>query len=168
MARLSPMLALSLFLVACGGCGGSGPATPPVPSPPAVPAATAPTPAPTLVVLGCGVGPSTGAGNCIRTSPTFLAEVDAAIDRVVAKQPGLFNLGDQRGTGGYLVKDSDVYYRLVVEELEMAGFCATADGGEVALKITNSFNDQYHIMISSGHIRRGEASYRASCYPSWF
>ena len=69
---------------------------------------------------------------------------------------------------GYLVKDSDAYYALVVEELTVAGFCATADGGEVALKTTNTFNDQYHIMISSGHIRRGEASYRASCYPSWF
>lgn len=165
MNRLAPTLALSMLLAACGA---SGPATPPVPPPAAVPPATVPAAPAAPVVLGCGVEPSTGAGNCIRTSPTFLAEVDAAIDRVVAKQPGIFDLGDQRGTGGYFVKDSDAYYGLVVEELKMAGFCATADGGEVALKINNNFNDQYHIMISSGHIRRGEASYRASCYPSWF
>jgi hypothetical protein len=160
------MFALSLFLVACGG---SSPVASPIPSPSAAPPATVPVAPPSPpAALGCGVGPSTGAGNCIRTSPTFLAEVDAAIDRVVAKHPVVFDRADQLGAGGYRVKDSDAYYALVVEELRIAGFCATADGGEVALKNTNSFNDQYHILISSGHIRRGEASYRASCYPSWF
>jgi len=164
--RLSPTFALSLLVVACGA---SSPATPPpVPSPTPVTPVTAPTAPPTPAALGCGVGPSTGAGNCIRTSPTFLSEVDAAIDRVVAKRPDIFDVRDQRGAGGFLVKDSNAYYALVVEELKAAGFCATADGGEVATKINNNFNDQYHIMISSGHIRRGEASYRASCYPSWF
>jgi hypothetical protein len=36
------------------------------------------------------------------------------------------------------------------------------------VKIDNSLNDQFHIMLSSGHIRRGEASYRSTCRPAWF
>jgi len=94
--------------------------------------------------------------------------VDAAINRVVARRPELFNLDNVYGPGGFLVRDSDEYYREVVEELRQAGFCAVADGGEVAVKIDNTLNDQFHIMISSGYVRRGEASYRATCRPAWF
>jgi len=83
----------------------------PVASPTPVPA-----PTPTPRISACGVGPGTGDGlesSCPRQTPSFLFQVNAAIDEVV-------------------------------------------------------LNDQYHIMISDGHIRRGDASYRATCYPAWF
>jgi hypothetical protein len=139
----------------------------PVATPTIAPAA-APSEPPPVVAAGCGAGPSEGAANCVRLSPAFLEDVDAAINRVVARRPELFNFDDERGRGGYYVKDSDEYYREVVNELQQAGFCAVADGGEVAVKVDNSLNDQFHIMISDGHIRRGEASYRATCRPAWF
>ena len=92
-----------------------------------------------------------------------------AINRVVAKSPQLFDLDNQRGDGGYFVKDVDKYYDQVVQELGNDGLCAVVDGGdEIAVKSQNRFSDQYHIMISSGHVRRGEASYRATCSPAWF
>ena len=133
-----------------------------------------PTPAPTETprISACGVGPGTGDGleeHCPRQESHFLFEVNAAIDEVVRKHPQLFDLDDVRGAGGYFVKDVDAYYRQVVAEVQARQLCATVDGGgEIAVKKTNDFNDQYHIVISDGHIRRGEVSYRATCYPAWF
>jgi hypothetical protein len=39
----------------------------------------------------------------------------------------------------------------VVLQLQAQGLCSTVDGGgEIAVKKTSDFNDQYHIMISDG------------------
>jgi hypothetical protein len=133
-----------------------------------------PTPAPTATprISACGVGPGTGDGleeHCPRQESHFLLQVNSAIDEVVRKHPELFDLDDVRGPGGYFVKNVDEYYRQVVSEVQAQELCATVDGGnEIAVKKTNDFNDQYHIMVSDGHIRRGEVSYRATCYPAWF
>ena len=143
----------------------SQPETPVAPlEAPVAPPVTEP-PAPT----GCSAGPSTFNENCVRLSPAFLEEVDAAINRVVARRPELFNLDDVRGPGGYKVRgDGEEYHQEVLVELRRAGYCAVKDHNEIGVKIDNSLNDQFHIMISSGHIRRGEASYRSTCRPAWF
>ena len=161
-------------LLAAANCGKQSPAAP-EPSPTPTPAAAAtPTPAPTPVVarLACGVGagtPWTSDEDCPRLSPSFLAQVGAAINRVGTKHPQLFDFDAVRGTDGWFVRNVDEYYRQVVQELGNVGLCAIVDGGgEIAVKASNQFSDQYHIMISSGHVRRGEASYRATCAPAWF
>jgi hypothetical protein len=171
LRRSSSLFALAL---AAAGCGEPTPATP-EPSPTPTPAAVAtPVPAPTPVNprIACGIGRGTGSGleeNCPRSGESFLAEVDVAINKVVAKHPNYFNLDVLRGDGGYLVTNVSGYYAEVVQELGNMGLCAVVDGGgEIAVKSQNSFNDQYHIMISSGHIRRGPTSYRATCVPAWF
>ena len=41
-------------------------------------------------------------------------------------------------------------------------------GEEFAVKSSNSFNDQYDLMMADGHIRRQEGSYRGTCRPAWF
>ena len=155
------------FLIA--GCNESTPPSNPDPVATPVPAATPP-PAPNNpgATVGCNAGPGTFNENCTRQSPTFLGDVNAAIDRVIARRPDLFNLHDARGTGGFLVLNPDEYHREVMTELRQAGFCAVKDANEIGVKQTNNFNDQFHIMISSGHIRRGEASYRTTCNPAWF
>jgi len=138
---------------------------PPAAAPSAPPATEPPPPE----VTGCSAGPSTFNENCLRLSPAFLEEVDAAINRVVARRPELFNLDDVRGPGGYKVRgDGEEYHQEVLVELRRAGYCAVKDHNEIGVKIDNSLNDQFHIMISSGHIRRGEASYRSTCRPAWF
>jgi hypothetical protein len=145
--------------------------TPPAePDPVVAPAAAAtPTPPPTPPPpVGCGVGPGTFNENCHRLSPAFLGQVDAAINRVVARRPDLFNMNDVRGPGGWRVLNPDVYHEEVMVELREAGYCAVKDRNEIGVKIDNSLNDQFHIMVSSGHVRRGEASYRSTCRPAWF
>src|SRR5688572_30481661 len=76
------------------GCNDSTP--PPVAPDPVVPPAAAPTPTPPPAPgpnadLGCSAGPGTFNENCTRLSPAFLQQVDAAINRVVARRPELFN-----------------------------------------------------------------------------
>ena len=167
---VSSLVLVELMAVSCGQN-----TTPvePTPSPTPVVVAT-PTPAPTPVNarLACGVGRGTGDGqehNCPRSGSHFMPQVDEAINSLVAKSPQYFDLGIQRGAGGYLVKTVDAYYRDVVQELGNMGLCAIVDGGgEIAVKSNNQYSDQYHIMISSGHVRRGDASYRATCVPAWF
>lgn len=173
LQRSSALLALSLLAVSCGQ---STPAEP-TPSPTPTPAAAAtpapvPSPTPANARIACGIGPGTGDGlehSCPRSGESFLIEVDNAINRVVAKSPQIFDFDDQRGEGGYMVRNVDKYYRDVVQELANDRLCAVVDGGgEIAVKSQNSFNDQYHIMLSSGHVRRGDTSYRATCAPAWF
>jgi hypothetical protein len=55
-----------------------------------------------------------------------------------------------------------------MRNLSNAGYCSTYDGEELGVKNSNSFNEQFDILVSSGHIRRGGGSYRSTCSPSWF
>lgn len=146
---------------------GPGTSVTPSPTPASSPTAT-PTPAP-QTSAGCGLPPGTGSGeSCPYLSPSFLKDVDDAINRVVTKQPQLFILNEQRGAGGYYVRDGNAFHLAVVSELEAVGLCAKFDGEEIAVKDTNASNDQYDIHLSSGHIRRGDGTYRSTCRPAWF
>jgi hypothetical protein len=118
------------------------------------------------------VGKGNGSGleeSCPRKEESFLTQVNIAIDRVVQKHANYFDFDNQRGDAGFYVKNVNGYYAEVVQELGNLGLCAVVDGGgEIAVKSNNGSNDQYHILISSGHIRRGPTSYRATCSPAWF
>lgn len=173
LRRLSAVFALALLAANCG----KGTPAEPTPSPSPSPAAAAtptpvPSPTPVNARVACGVGAGSGDGlesSCPRSGENFLAQVNSAINRVVTKSPQLFDLDNARGDGGYYVKNVNQYFNQVVQELGNAGLCAVVDGGgEIAVKTNNKFSDQYHILISSGHIRRGETSYRATCTPAWF
>jgi hypothetical protein len=94
--------------------------------------------------------------------------VDAAIDELADRQPQLFNFGDSRGAGGWLVRDPDAFHQGVADILNSWGLCAIFDGEEIAVKRHNDFSEQYDIYLSTGHVRRGEGSYRGTCYPAWF
>jgi hypothetical protein len=162
------VLAAVAAVTACGSHTPATPAPEPTPSPTPVPA-----PTPTIARLACGVGAGTGDGleeHCPRTSPSFLADVDGAINRVVARHPELVDLDDRAGAGGYFVRNIDEFFRLVVEEVaEGSHLCAMVDADlEIAVKRNNAFSEQYKLMWSSGYIRRGESSYRATCVPAWF
>ena len=156
--RLLPrlmLLPLTVLLAVCGD-GDKNPAAPPTPIP-------APTPAPTPVVqtncerIGFGTGSGTG---CPREAPTFLKEVEAAIDRVGAEHPNVVS-GDR-------VLSIGQYYVFLVENLEKAGLCADFDGEEIQVKNSNAFNDQYHVMTSQLLLQRGQKAYRSTCYPAAF
>jgi len=173
LRRSSAVFALALLAASCG----KGTPAEPTPSPTPTPAAVAtptPVPAPTPVNarVACGVGKGEGSGleeTCPRKEENFLSQVNTAIDRVASKHANYFDFDNQRGDGGFYVKNVNGYYAEVVQELGNMGLCAVVDGGgEIAVKTNNKWNDQYHIMLSSGHVRRGPTSYRATCSPAWF
>jgi hypothetical protein len=147
----------------------------PTPAPTPTPATPAPTPTPTPAAP-----PPTGGGSCTlppSNNPTapcsagsqsFLAQVDAAITYVTQQQPALFDFDDKKCGNCYRIKNEAKFVDAVEIRLGQQGLCTYYDGEELAVKNTNSFNDQYDIVLSSGHIRRGAGSYRVTCRPSWF
>lgn len=112
----------------------------------------------------CQLPQGEGSGvDCPRTTPRHLELVDQAIQRVINKHPEWFR------NEGRIVNDphqNDFRYA-VVAELRLLGACAFFDGEEVALKLSNEFSEQYHVLSSADHVRRGEGSYRATCTPAW-
>ena len=62
----------------------------------------------------------------------------------------------------------DQYVNRVAELVTKNWLCGHYDGEELAVKNSNSFNDQYDIFTSDGYIRRQLGSYRSTCRPAWF
>jgi hypothetical protein len=180
-SSLRPLAAASAlaFLAACGGGGSttapSGPgtgSTTPTPTPTATPEPT-PTPVqgppPLLPSLeACPIGVGVYYTTCNRTNPLLLGDVESAIDESVNDYPTMFDQDDVAGPGGFRVLDPDGFVTAVVGNLRRAGFCADYDGAEVQVKNTNDFSEQYDILLSSEHIRRGNGAYRSTCNPAAF
>jgi hypothetical protein len=146
---------------------------PPTPNPTVTPTPNpSPTPQPDdpgPTTSACSLPPSSPKNPvCVDDSPQFDTEVDDAIDRVVKNRPDLFDLNNKKCSNCYFVKDIDTYAALVVEEVGKVGLCALWDGEEIAVKQTNNRNEQYDIILASGHIRRPPGAYRGSCSPSLF
>jgi len=92
----------------------------------------------------------------------FIDDVDRAHQLVQSKHANLLS-------GGRVpTQNWNAYYAAMVEELQRMGYCAMFDGEEIALKNTNAFNEQYHVITSAGQPRTGEGSYRSTCRPAWF
>src|SRR5262245_2191675 len=168
-AAASVLLALGVTLEACGGGGGSPVATTPATPPSTPPPAPAPTPTPTPVPgTTCALGNGDPNAKCETTSPSFLSQVDTAINQLIQQKPFIFDLNQDVGNGNYRVLSPGQYYLGVMANLEKMGLCAGFDGEELQVKDSNASSDQYHILLSSGHIRRGLSSYRVTCYPAAF
>ncbi len=136
----------------------------PNPAPSASPLLPSPAPTPSPCPYGKGSVDTT----CVRGVPVFLEKVDAAISQLVQQRPELFNLKDAAGPGSYRVLDSTQYYAGVVKNLEAMAFCAAADNNLIQLKNSNEFSEDYDILLSTDHIRRGNGSYRSTCNPPAF
>jgi len=145
------------------------PVTIPAPVPAATPTPAAPAPEPPKAA-GCGVGRGTGSGHgCPRQSPSFLKEVESAMDQLAREEPGLFDTRKTRGCGNcYLVLNPTRYVNRMAELMAERSLCGHYDGEELAVKQSNAFNDQYDILTSDMFVRRQLGSYRSTCYPAWF
>jgi hypothetical protein len=147
--------------------GVPGPAPSPTPTSSPGPAPT-PTPAPPSNG-SCSLPPSNSPNApCVALSPLFLASVENAITQITQQQPSIFGPPTSNCPNCYFVKDVNAYVTGVIRNLNAAGFCGHYDGEELGVKNTNSFNEQYDILLASGHIRRGSGAYRTTCTPSWF
>lgn len=155
----------------------STPAPTPTPTPTPNPGPTptpnpAPTPTPTPAPPSsgsCNLPPSNPPNPVCTDAPAKLLDyVETAITNVTDKHPELFDFNDKKCNNCYYVKDIDAYVSQVMKELSRMGLCALWDGEEIALKESNNYSEQYDIILSSGHIRRGPGCYRGVCRPSWF
>ena len=159
-------VSLCALLSTCGG-GDAAPPTAPVTPPPPTPVAVA-TPLPPDPFPGatsCSrFGPGSANSNCRADGPTFLAEVQAAMDEVMAENPSNFINTDL----GVQAKSSGQFYVGVIEKLDKKGLCAAFDGEEVGVKNSNAFNDQYHLLTSRFIVRRDPSSYQTTCFPAAF
>lgn len=149
-----------------------GPTPTPTPTPGTNPA-PAPTPTPSSGAPpsggSCSLPPSNSPdAPCSMQTPAFLNTVDKAITQLAQQQPSIFDLNNKLCENCYYVRDQAAYVAGVIKNLNAAGVCAYYDGEELAVKTSNSFNEQYDILLSSGYIRRGGGSYRSTCTPSWF
>jgi hypothetical protein len=145
--------------------GPTSPSPTPTPAPGSTPA---PTPAPPSGG-SCGLPASNNPdAPCSMQSSNFLGAVDNAITKVTQQQPNLFDFNRKSCENCYMVTDQSAFVSAVIKNLNSAGYCATYDGEELAVKNSNSYNEQFDILVSSGHIRRGPNSYRSTCNPSWF
>jgi hypothetical protein len=146
--------------------GAPGPAPTPAPAPGSDPT---PPPAPPPTGGSCKLPPSSSPdAPCSMQSPSFLGPVDKAITLLTEQQPSIFDFNQKTCENCFRVKNEEAFVSGVIKNLNAAGYCAYYDGEELAVKNSNSFNDQYDILVSSGHIRRGAGSYRSTCNPSWF
>ena len=150
------------FLVSCGGGDPATAPTAPVAVGTVAPTTPAPSPTPaTTAGRRCTLPLVTEASRgCPREAPVFLEEMDAAITLLTQQRPDLFE--------GNYVRSPGQYYLGVLANLEAAGLCANFDGEEMQVKNGNGFSEQYHILTSSQFIRRGDVTYRATCYPAAF
>ena len=143
----------------------------PAPNPTPTPSSPDPTPtsAPPPTGGSCKLPPSsTPDAPCSMQSPSFLGPVDKAITLLTEQQPSIFDFNQKTCENCFRVKNEGAFVSGVIKNLNAAGYCAYYDGEELAVKNSNSFNEQYDILVSSGHIRRGAGSYRSTCNPSWF
>lgn len=165
--RTLPVVAAMAAVLSCSGS--PTPVTPPSPTPSIAPT-TSPSPVPSASpgAASCRYGKGTVETFCSRQVAAFGPEVDAAITLLTQQRPEIFDLTQQAGEGGFKVLMPNEYYAGVIQNLEARGFCAGYDLVELQLKNSTSFSEQYNIMLSSGHIRRGAGSYRATCTPPSF
>jgi hypothetical protein len=130
--------------------------------------AALPTPKPNLPQTpGCSLAPSKEKA-CDRESSKFLKEVDDAIEQVAKEHPEFFNLGDRRNENWYRIVNGDAYINGVVQALTKKNLCARFDGNEIQVKGENRVSEQFDVYFQDGYTRRGDGSYRASCYPAAF
>jgi hypothetical protein len=177
-ARLAAVAVVAAAALAHLSCGSSSPSTS---TPPTTIAKPTPTPPPASSVgdtfndAACALGKGTYDTACDRTSSRLLGEYEKAIDLLVAQKPGIFDLHDEAyaNTGSYRVLDKDAYMDGVVMNLRAAHLCAERDPDDgaqetIRLKNSNDFSEAYDVILSSGHIRRGEGAYRLTCSPAAF
>ena len=159
--RLGLIAGLALVGGLTVACGSSTPATPVAPATPTPPAPTPPPP----VGFVCPLPPSSNAANYCPKLPAKLgAQMNAALDNVLTKRPELFNFNDTVG-GNPKVLDRQKYHEAVKLELEAQGVCTQIEKEEMAIKITNEYNEQWNIWTSGGYVMRKIVT---TCIPAWW
>lgn len=177
---MAAVAVVGLSALVAMSCGDSPPSssTPPTTSP-------APSPNPSSPATGgggdsfnhasCPYGQGDPDAKCERGGERLLNVYEDAIDLLVKQKPEIFDLEDEYapGTRAYKVKDKNAYMEGLVANVRAAGVCAERDPDDgaqetVRIKSMVEFSENYDVLLGSGHIRRGDGAYRATCSPSNF
>lgn len=163
-----PVVALSAVLASCGGGGNDQATNPPITTPPATTPPTTLAPQaqfdPLPGFTSCSKLGAGKEGTCRREGSTFQGDVDAVLDELIRTKANLF----ENSGSGLRVRSTGQFYVAFIQALDQRGLCAAFDGEEVGIKNSNSFNDQFHMVTSDLILRRGESSYRTTCFPASF
>ncbi len=164
LRRVCGVLLSALSLTCLSVCSGKspsgpGPTTSPTPNTGPTPTST-PTADPPVSASCVRIGYGTEALKCPMQVAQFQNEVDQAIRTLQHERPEIFN--------GNYIQSVGSYYVGLIRILDKQGICAGYDGEELAVKTDNTFNEQYDIETSTGQVRFGPVSYRATCYPASF
>jgi hypothetical protein len=145
----------------------------PVPIPQPAPGPATPTPAPNpnnpdpeptppqgAAPQSCAPTHETGNQRCPREgSSDFIHVVFAAYDTLNRERPDLVR-NDQ------IRVSEDEWAWAVVQEVRRKGFCAGLYAEEVSVRTSRNFSENFDVATASGTVRRGEGSYRSTCYPA--
>lgn len=176
-AAFATVIGLSAFLVT--SCGDSPPSssTPPTTLPQPTPTAAPPTSGggDSFNHASCPLGKGDPGASCQRASEKLLNVYEDALDLLIQQKPAVFDLEDEYapGTKAYRVKDKEAYMEGIVANVRARGLCAERDPDDgaqesIRMKLESDFSEDYDVLLSSGHIRRGLGAYRQSCTPSSF
>ncbi len=145
----------------------------PVPTPTPTPTPTpgpTPTPEPTPTPdPGCSLPASNPSSPlCVNDPARLASQVEAAQTAATEAKPGLFDFNQKVCNNCYRVVDINGYIAEVQRQLAILGVCTHWDGEEIAAKNSNSFSEQYDVLLASEHVRWGDGMYRGVCRPAIF
>jgi hypothetical protein len=167
--------AVAVVAVQMSSCGGDGS---PSSSTPTTTFAPSPTPGPIFDPFNhasCPLGKGDVNAECRRANTEVLADVEAAMDALIEQRPQIFDLNDEYSpdTRAFRVLDREAYMNGLVANLRAAGLCAERDPDDalqqtIRAKNAAEFSENFDVILSTGHMRRGTGMYRQTCTPSSF
>lgn len=126
-------------------------------------------PPPFLPNNGCKLAPSREITCWREEENNYLSDVERSIDDVMRDHPEVFDFNVHApGANWPGVQDFDRYHELVVRSLIAKGYCAIFDTEEIQVKKESRFSEHFDIHLGDGYVRRGEGSYRSTCWPAAF
>ena len=178
LVSVAAVAAVGVVAVLALSCGGDSPSS----STPTttVPVRPTPTPPPigggdTFNQANCPLGKGDANASCERSHSALLSEVEQAMDALIQAKPQIFDLTNEYapGTRAYKILDKEAYMDGLVRILRAAGLCAERDPDDamqqtIRVKDSADFSEDYDVLLSSGHMRRGNGAYRQTCKPSAF
>ena len=173
-AAVAAVAIVAVQALSCGGDGSPSSSTPTT--------TLAPTPTPTPGGIpdpfnhaSCTLGKGDVEAECRRASTELLADLETAMDLLLQQRPQIFDLNDEYSPGSraFKVVDKEAYMNGLVANLRVAGLCSERDPDDalqqtIRAKNAAEFSEDFDVILSTGHMRRGTGTYRQTCTPSNF
>jgi hypothetical protein len=115
--------------------------------------------------FACALGPGNKDAGCGPGAPQFAADVNAAVDRVIAERLDLFPDRDITSR----VRDEEAVHLAVIRILQGQGYCAGWDMIDLQVRDSNEFSEHYDLFDARGFLYTDPARrIRSTCHPASF